>query len=247
MRLNLFMTVCNDSPASSISTGRKGLEVIVTSPEEALEAEQGGADRLEVVRSLDQGGLTPSLEVIAAILAAVRIPMRVMLRESDSMTISDTGQLDRLIVAASGIAQFPVQGLVTGFVHEGSIDQEALKQILPAAPGLPVTFHRAFEYVKSPLVAIAALKQYPQVDRILIRATNESGPISLAQAKTWQHFAAPQIRFILGVGLDRTLLPAIRDHADLWEVHVGRSVREPETVFGAVRSDKVAHLKSILL
>jgi copper homeostasis protein CutC len=62
------------------------LEVIVTSLDDAIEAERGGATRLEVVRDLDRGGLTPSLGLVHDIVAAVRIPIRVMVRESDLLT-----------------------------------------------------------------------------------------------------------------------------------------------------------------
>ena len=64
------------------------LEVIVSSVEDALEAEQGGAGRLEVVRSLEVGGLTPSLELVRQICQRVKIPLRVMLRCAESHTPS---------------------------------------------------------------------------------------------------------------------------------------------------------------
>ncbi len=247
MRLNRLMTACDPSLASSTGLSRKGLEIIVTSREEAIEAEQGGADRLEVVRSLEKGGLTPLLESLESILPAVRIPVRVMLRETDSMTIANAEQLDRLTDMAHRIAQFPIEGLVIGYLESGRVDERALGQILSAAPGMAVTFHRAFEHLQVPLAAISVLKKFPQIDRILIRVRDDDAGINLAQAKQWQHFAAPNIRFILGIGLGRTLLPAIRNDADFCEVHVGRGAREPETTFGAVVREKIAGLKSALL
>ena len=48
------------------------LEVIATSVDDALAAEQGGAARVELVRSLDRGGLTPPLALVDAVLAHVR-------------------------------------------------------------------------------------------------------------------------------------------------------------------------------
>jgi len=62
------------------------LEVIVTSIEDAVEAEAGGADRLELVRALEVGGLTPELDLIRTVLQTVKIPVRVMLRETPSMS-----------------------------------------------------------------------------------------------------------------------------------------------------------------
>ena len=60
------------------------LEVIACSLEDALAAESGGADRLELCSRLDLSGLTPPLEVVTAIVKAVRIPVRVMIRAEDS-------------------------------------------------------------------------------------------------------------------------------------------------------------------
>ena len=62
----------------------KLLEVIVTSVGEACEAEEGGAGRLELVRDLASEGLTPSSSIIEEVLAAVSIPVRVMLRDAHS-------------------------------------------------------------------------------------------------------------------------------------------------------------------
>jgi copper homeostasis protein len=58
------------------------IEVIVQTVDDARAAEDGGADRLEVVRAIDVGGLTPDLAVVAAIASATSLPLRVMLREN---------------------------------------------------------------------------------------------------------------------------------------------------------------------
>ena len=57
------------------------LEVIACSVEDAIQAEEGGADRLEIVSDLDVGGLTPPLELVREIRSEVNLPLRVMLRE----------------------------------------------------------------------------------------------------------------------------------------------------------------------
>ena len=56
------------------------LEVIVESVADAREAARGGADRLEVVRALELGGLTPPLTLVREIAEAVSLPLRVMVR-----------------------------------------------------------------------------------------------------------------------------------------------------------------------
>ena len=59
---------------------RAVLEVIALDAEDAVAAQAGGADRLELVTDMAADGLTPPRETFAAIRAAVDIPLRVMLR-----------------------------------------------------------------------------------------------------------------------------------------------------------------------
>src|SRR6188474_594629 len=73
--------------------GTKGmrLEVIATSLEDAVEAEAGGADRIELVRDLAAGGMTPPLDLVDAVLSRVRIPVRVMVRHTVAHVVSHDG------------------------------------------------------------------------------------------------------------------------------------------------------------
>ncbi|MFD9245886.1 copper homeostasis protein CutC, partial [Streptomyces sp. NPDC059556] len=61
-------------------SNRAVLEVIALDEEDAVAAQTGGADRLELVTDMAADGLTPSRTGFAAIRAAVDIPLRVMLR-----------------------------------------------------------------------------------------------------------------------------------------------------------------------
>ena len=66
------------------------VEICCGSLEDALEAERGGADRVELCSALFLGGLTPSLGTIIEAKARLKIPIMVMIRprEEDSATRS---------------------------------------------------------------------------------------------------------------------------------------------------------------
>jgi copper homeostasis protein len=99
---------------------RLALEVIATSVADAVAAEQGGADRLELVVDLSRGGMTPPAALVDEVLGRVRIPIRVMVRETEPHEIVDASTADRLVAAADGIASRPVSGLVFGAVRHGA-------------------------------------------------------------------------------------------------------------------------------
>ncbi|MBP1994078.1 copper homeostasis protein CutC [Paenibacillus eucommiae] len=56
------------------------LEVIATTLTDALAAAEGGADRIELVTGLAEGGLTPSYGLIAQVACSTTIPVQVMVR-----------------------------------------------------------------------------------------------------------------------------------------------------------------------
>ena len=127
------------------------LEVIVTSLNEAIEAELGGADRLELVCSLESGGLTPPLRLVREVVERVSIPVRVMLRENASMSIGGPAELNTLQCKARTLAELPIDGLVFGFLKDGALDLTATKELLAEAPRCQATFHRAFDHLRDPL------------------------------------------------------------------------------------------------
>jgi copper homeostasis protein len=220
--------------------------VIVTSLGEAIEAELGGADRLELTRSLETSGLTPPLSLVQSVVEGVSIPVRVMLRENASMSIGGQAEIDALQTSSRALAQLPIDGLVLGFITDGVLDLTATKEVLAAAPNCRATFHRAFDNLRQPLRALQELKQLPQIDRLL--TSGGEGP--WAERKTrlleWQRAAAPQIKIILAAGLCASSLAKNSKELSNIEVHVGRAARIPQVTSGRVNRSQVAALKRLL-
>ena len=221
----------------------KVLEVIVNSLHDAVEAEQGGADRLEVVRDLDVGGLTPHLDLVLQILAAVKIPVRVMLRENASMSLANSGELDLLCRTAAEFNALPLDGLVAGFIQHGEVDLAVMQSISKSAPKLKITFHRAFDDLPDPLLTIRTLKTIPQVDHILTTGGPGSWPARKLRLHYWQRYAAPEITILAGAGLLETVISDLRRDVEIREMHVGRAARIPRETSGKVCRIQVAQLK----
>ncbi|MCA1607393.1 MAG: hypothetical protein LC775_18450, partial [Acidobacteria bacterium] len=87
------------------------LEVIACSVSDAIEAQRGGAGRLEIIRDFQTGGLTPPLELVNDILDAVTLPVRVMLREGDSYEVVGGAEREKLCAAAKRLSGLNVDGV----------------------------------------------------------------------------------------------------------------------------------------
>ena len=213
------------------------IEVIVETVEDAREAEQGGAGRLELVRALDRGGLTPADGLVAAVALAVRIPIRVMLRDSEPFELTDRAELGRLHAVARAAHAAGAGGFVAGFLRGGSPDLAAVQDVLGSLDG-PLTFHRAFEGARDPLQAMTALAADPRIDRILTSGGPGTWDARLARLRELREAAPADLAILPGGGLDASALRALK--ADGFpEAHVGRAARDAE---GRVRASLVAAL-----
>ncbi len=224
----------------------KLLEVIVISVEDAIEAQAGGADRLELVRDLDLGGLTPDAELVEEVLRSVKIPVRVMLRQTPDMSSGGPGEKRILKSCAQKLAALPIDGLVLGFIRDRKPDTDSALEILSAAPLCRATFHRAFDELADPIASITELKRLTQIDRILTVGGQGDWPCRKKRLLEWQHAAEPSIRILAGAGLSPAVFSDLANTIELQEIHVGRAARRPPLVTGRVTREAVRSLKSAL-
>ena len=223
------------------------LEVIVQTVDDARAAEDGGADRLEVVRDIGVGGLTPAIALVAAIQEATRLPLRVMVRENDGFTIR-AGELARLRSAVAALEAHGVDGAVMGFARNGEVLMADLFQALDGTPRLRVTFHRAFDTLRDPRAAIDRLAGLPQIDRILTDGKQGSPAERSARLAALGDRVVERganITIIAGGGVDDEALAVFVDTGCVREVHVGGAARRDGTADGPVSDARVRRLRHI--
>ncbi len=218
------------------------LEVIACSVAHAIEAERGGASRLEIIRDFERGGLTPPLELVRDIVAAVSVPVRVMLRERDGYTVAGEAEIERLCKSARHLSALQIDGVVLGFLRDGEIDVDLTQRVLACAPALKATFHHAFEETIDPFASIEKLKRIAQVDRILASGGSGDWPQKIARLSRYERAARPQINILAGGGLNREAIRAVREATGIREFHVGRAARISGRADGAVRAPLVREL-----
>ena len=221
------------------------LEVIVQSVADAREAARAGADRLEVVRRIQDGGLTPPIALVREIAAEVSLPLRVMVRENAGYTTSPV-ELLALQRAAAAFAELQVDGLVVGFAADGEIELEPVSHVMDAAPGINVTFHRAFDELRDPLAAIDTLASVAGIDRILTSGGDGPSTIRCQRLRAYQERAGARLTIIAGGGIDADMLASLVRTGVVREVHVGRTAREGHDPEAAVVAAEVSRLREII-
>jgi copper homeostasis protein len=220
------------------------LEVIVQTVEDAREAARGGAHRLEVVRAIRNGGLTPPIDLVRAIAREVSLPLRVMVRENAGFT-TDAAELESLRAACRDLYDAGVNGVVLGFAEHGRLRIDDVEDVLADTPRIWATFHRAFDASADPLSGLDEIARVPQIDRVLTRGGEGSADERARKLAELVGRAQGRLTIIAGGGVDEHALATFARTRCVSEVHVGRASRLGSDPNGPVSARLVERLRAI--
>ena len=142
------------------------LEVIALHAADAERAEAGGADRIELVGSMDEGGLSPEPAMVDKVRRATSIQVRPMVRLREEFG-TDGGEATRLRGLISSYFDAGADGVVLGFLNgHAGVDEEVVTELVGAGDW-PWTFHRAVDHCLDQDRAWASLLRLPRLDQVL--------------------------------------------------------------------------------
>ncbi len=196
------------------------LEVIALDAQDARHARDGGADRVELVSDMTRSGLSPAPATVAAVRAAVDLPVRVMLREQDGFAAGDHDTLRRRAreLRAAGADAFVLGFLTPG----GNVDVPAVRAVLDELDGCPWTFHRALDHAADRAAAWAAIRTLPGLDCVL--TSGLPGGVDAGLDVLLTDSPAPGVQVLVGGGLREDHLPGLLA-GGLDAFHTGGAVR----------------------
>ncbi|MFC8424569.1 copper homeostasis protein CutC [Streptomyces sp. NPDC057236] len=224
---------------------RAVLEVIALDVEDAVAAQAGGADRLELVTDMAADGLTPSVATVAGIRAAVDIPARVMLRLADGFA---AGDVERLVGAACEMREAGAEEFVLGFLGpDGDVDLGAVERVARVLEGCRWTFHRAIDRAADRGALRKQLDGVPGLDTYLTAGSADGVdaglPVLLAEARRRGEPGYEQ-QLLVGGGLRLEHVPGLLD-AGIDGFHIGGAAR-PGGWGGPVAAEAVAEWRRVL-
>jgi len=196
------------------------VEACVDSVESALAAERGGARRLELCDALFDGGTTPSAGMIAACRDRVSIPVFVIIRPRGGGFVYSEPELDVMRRDIAAARELGAHGVVIGVLcRDGGIDEQQTRSLVDAAGDLPVTFHRAFDFVPDPGEAMETIIS-AGITRILTSGGAPTAREGVATLASLVRQAGDRLVVMAGGGVREENVKAIVDGSGVHEVHV---------------------------
>jgi copper homeostasis protein len=142
------------------------LEVVALQPADAERAEAGGADRVQVVGTLADGGLSPTPQLVSDVRRSTTVEVRVLVRLRPGYS-TDGGEAVRLRGLMASYVDAGADGMVLGFLNgHGDIDAAVIEELIDDG-SWPWTFHRAIDTCLEQDRAWRALAELSRLDQVL--------------------------------------------------------------------------------
>ena len=142
------------------------LEVIALHAADAERAEAGGADRIELVGTMDDDGLSPEPRVVEKVRRSTSIHLRPMVRLRAGFG-TDGGEATRLRGLIAAYLDAGADGVVLGYLNGlNRIDKEVVGELVGDGT-FKWTFHRAIDHCLDINEAWEDVKTLPRIDQVL--------------------------------------------------------------------------------
>lgn len=202
------------------------IEICANSAQSCVEAEVGGASRVELCAGIPEGGTTPSYgEIMTAKQLTSQIDINVIIRPRGGDFLYTNAEVNSMLLDIHLCKQLGVHGVVFGcLTKEGDIDVPLMKKLIDAAKPLSVTCHRAFDVCRDPFKALEQLIELG-CDRILTSGQQSDAFKGIPLIKKLVEKAAGRIIIMPGCGVRDTNIDQIERETGAVEFHTSaRSV-----------------------
>lgn len=134
------------------------IEICANSVASCIEAEKGGATRVELCAGIPEGGTTPSYGTVRLASALTSLDVNVIIRPRGGDFLYTPLEIDNMLADIEMVKSLGVHGVVFGcLTAQGDIDMPLMERLIAAARPLSVTCHRAFDVCREPFTALEQL------------------------------------------------------------------------------------------
>jgi copper homeostasis protein len=224
------------------------IEAIADSLEDAKTAQTAGADRIELVTGLLEGGLTPSYGLIKSVCSELTIPVNVMIRPHSRSFCYTEEDLNIMLEDIEICRNLGAAGVVFGaLTQEKKIDEDKLRKLIQTSKGLDITFHRAFDEVDNMSTALVVLQKYPEISRILTSGSKQKATEAVEELGQLAELSeGTGLSIMAGSGLTPQNLQAFLEKVNVSEVHFGSGIRFESSYQNPIDPNKIKTIRKIV-
>lgn len=201
------------------------IEICANSVASCLQAQKGGAYRVELCAGIPEGGTTPSYGETAVARQLLDIKLNIIIRPRGGDFLYSEVEHQAMLHDIEMAKKLGVDGVVIGCLKaNGTIDMERNKELIDAAKGMSVTFHRAFDMCKDPFESLEQIISLG-CDRVLTSGQQPTAIEGVSLLAELVAKANSRIIIMPGSGVNEENIATIAAETKATEFHF--SAREP--------------------
>lgn len=201
------------------------LEACVETLEEAVLAQQKGADRIELCASLSQDGLTPSYELAQWCIQHLSIPVMVMIRPRGGNFVYSEQEILQMEKEIEYFKNLRATGVVLGLLtSENEIDVPNTQRLVNAALPMQVTFHKAIDATKSMIRSLEVIHKITGITRVLTSGGMDTAWNGRSMLRQMNQLSQPSVRIIAAGKITPENFLEIAHYTGVRELHGRRIV-----------------------
>lgn len=213
-------------------------EVCAGSVQDCINAQLGGADRVELNSALYLGGLTPSLAMLRLVKEKTSLKVVCMDRPRAAGFCYDEVETETMFEDAKILLENGADGISFGFLNsDATINVTETKKMVELIHQYQkeAVFHRAFDCVDDPMHAIKQLIDCG-VDRILTSGLQPTAMQGASVLEKLQSAFGDQIELLAGSGINANNIRALKEQTGLHQFHGSCKewCKDPTTTVGNV-------------
>ncbi len=217
------------------------LEICCFNLPSTLEAQQAGANRIELCQDAASGGTTASMGMIKEARLKLQIPLYPIIRPRGGDFLYSAAEFDIMLTDVKLCKQLGCDGVVLGMLNQdGSVDRIRCAKLVDLAYPMGVTFHRAFDWSANPFESLEDLIQIG-CERVLTSGQRPSAAEGASLISELVRQADGRLTVMPGSGVRSTNIVDLARVTGAEEFHSSARVLLPSTmafVHAAMQEDQ---------
>jgi len=199
-------------------------ESCVETYDEAINAENRGADRIELCSRLDLDGLTPSKELVKTLVNDLTIPIKVMVRPRSGDFCYNDKEIMQMHNDILDFKTLGVFGVVFGVLrHDKSVNINIVNDLVSTSNGMDITFHKAIDEAIDVLDAYRNLISNTKISSVLTSGGTKSAVLGYKMLRKMLNIKSDRVKIIIAGSITYENLPEVHDLIGGVEYH-GRRI-----------------------